>query len=61
MNKIIQYINENEIEDMVRAVLDHGKDIEDVIQKIKQSRVEYQRKSQFLQWELEKHLHKGCE
>lgn len=61
MNKIIKYINENQIEDMVGAILTQGKDIESVIKKIKQSRVEYQTKSQHLQWTLEEHLHKGCE
>jgi hypothetical protein len=56
MNKIISYINENEIDQMVAAIFKQGKDIDFVIQQIKDSRVEYQKKSQELQWDLEKHF-----
>ncbi|GAA4879381.1 hypothetical protein GCM10023310_69420 [Paenibacillus vulneris] len=56
MNKIIDYINNHEIEDMVSSIVNSGKDIKDVLQQIRLSRVEYQCKSQYLQWALEKRL-----
>lgn len=56
MNKIIKYVNENEIDVMVESILKTGKDIWEVIEQIKASRVEYQKKSQMLQDELVKHL-----
>jgi ferritin len=56
INKIIQYINEKEIPEIVKTIAANGKNIESVIQQIKESRIEYQGKSQLLQWELEKLL-----
>ncbi|WP_010497820.1 hypothetical protein [Paenibacillus elgii] len=56
INKIIKYINENEIDDVVKAVLKSGKDIKKVLYDIRMSRVEYQTRSQQLQWALEKYL-----
>jgi hypothetical protein len=53
MNKIIKYKTENDLESMVQAILKNNKDIDSVIQQVRQSRVEYQSKSQLLQWALE--------
>ena len=58
MDKIIDYVNKHEIEDMVAAIIKSGKDIKEVIHSVKMSRVEYQTKSQHLQWALEEYLPK---
>lgn len=56
MNEIIKYINENEIADMAAKIVKSKKDINNVIHDIRMSRVEYQRKSQELQWAIGKLL-----
>lgn len=56
MNKILKYINENELGDMVKSIVKSGKDLDKVLHDIRMSRVEYQTKSQHLQWALEKYL-----
>ena len=54
MHKIIEYINGHEIDDMVAALMSSDKDINKVLKDIAMSRVEYQGKSQELQWALQK-------
>ncbi|ALS22168.1 hypothetical protein [Paenibacillus naphthalenovorans] len=61
MNKIIRYINENEIDDMVTAIVKSGKDLKKVLYDIRMARVKFQTKSQHLQWALEKYLPKDEE
>jgi hypothetical protein len=56
MNKIVKHINENDIPDMVKMIIDSKKDINSVIQQIKLARAEFQRKSQEFQDELVKLL-----
>lgn len=56
MNKTIKYINETDIDVMVAAVIKSGKDIKDVAYQVRMSRVEYQTKSQHLEWALKKLL-----
>jgi hypothetical protein len=56
MNKIIKYINETEISAVVDSIVKNNKDIWSVIEQIKESRIEYQKKSQELQNELVKLL-----
>lgn len=56
MNKIIKYINETEIPAVVDSIVKNNKDVWSVIEQIKESRIEYQKKSQELQNELVKLL-----
>lgn len=54
MNKIIKYIIENEIEDMVQTIIRSGRDLDEIDKSIRMARVEFQTKSQYLQWALQK-------
>lgn len=56
MNKIIAYINENEIEDMVNTILENHKNLESIDKQIREARIEFQGKSQMLQDELRRRL-----
>jgi hypothetical protein len=54
INKTIKYINENTIDDMVAALMKSGKNLDEVDKSIRLARVEFQTKSQNLQWALQK-------
>jgi hypothetical protein len=56
MDKFTDYINKHSIEEIVAAIVTNKKDIRKAIQSIRQSRSDYQKKTQYIQWELEKLL-----
>jgi hypothetical protein len=58
MNKVIKYINENSIEDMLQAVIESGKDPTKVHNDVRMARVEFQTKTQHFQWALEAYMSK---
>lgn len=59
INKTIKYINETEIDVMVAALIKSGKNLGDVDKSIRLARVQFQSKSQHLQWALKKLTNKG--
>ncbi len=54
MDKFIDYINNHSIEETVNAIIAKGSDKKKAIQDIRKCRTDFQRKTQELQWELER-------